>query len=229
MINYTIDPAVLKPFLPCRTELDSFNGNHYVSLVGFLFDNTRLLGIPIPLHRSFEEVNLRFYVRYKEAAQWKRGVVFVKEIVPRSAITLVANTFYGENYATHSMRHSWEMTDEGFAVSYEWRVGSNWNYLRALAEKTPFAIPAGSEEEFITEHYWGYTFVNANCSGTYEVLHPRWRVHKVKSHAVNCSVETLYGPGFSEALKQEPTSVFLAEGSPVSVMKGTKIFANLSS
>ena len=81
MANYEIDPAVLKKYLPCHTELDEFNGVHYVSLVGFLFTNTRLKGIAFPFHSTFEEVNLRFYVRYKEDNQWKRGVVFIKEIV----------------------------------------------------------------------------------------------------------------------------------------------------
>lgn len=229
MANYTIDPAVLKPYLPCQTELDTYNGNHYVSLVGFLFANTKLLGFTIPFHRTFEEVNLRFYVRYKEEGQWKRGVVFIKEIVPRQAIALVANTLYGEKYATHRMRHTWNLTGEGFDVSYDWLVNGNWNYLKALTEKTASPLVAGSEEEFITEHYWGYTFIDQRCAGTYQVAHPQWKVHKVLRYGVACDTEYLYGPPFVEALSQQPSSVFLAEGSPVSIMRGTKIFAAVSS
>ena len=229
MANYAIDPAVLKPYLPCRTELDTFNGVHYVSLVGFLFANTKLLGLSIPFHRSFEEVNLRFYVRYKEEGIWKRGVVFISEIVPKQAITLVANSLYGENYSTHRMRHDWKLRDDGFHVQYQWEVKGSWNFLQAVAEPVASPLIAGSAEEFITEHYWGYTFINPGCSGTYQVQHPRWNVHKVNSYAVRCDAAMLYGPQFAGALQQEPASVFLAEGSPVSVMKGTKIFASLSS
>jgi uncharacterized protein len=229
MANYVIDAAVLKPYIPCRTELDGFNGQHYVSLVGFLFANTKVLGLSIPLHRTFQEVNLRFYVRYKEAGEWKRGVVFIKELVPRHAIAFIANTLYGENYATHRMTHEWKTAGEQLEVSYRWKVKGEWNYLKAVAEKTPSALVQGSEEEFITEHYWGYTFVNQNCAGTYQVMHPPWRVHKVHRYEVNCTTELLYGGRFADALSQKPTSVFLAEGSPIKVMKGTKIFAGVSS
>jgi uncharacterized protein YqjF (DUF2071 family) len=167
MANYAIDPMVLKPYLPCFTELDTFNGVHFVSLVGFLFDNTKLGGFSFPYHTCFEEVNLRFYVRYKEKDGWKRGVVFRKEIVPRPLISFIANTFYGEKYATHEMSHSWQKKDNDFHVSYKWKVGREWNHLSAVAEALPGDIGAGSEEEFITEHYWGYTYVDEKCSGVY--------------------------------------------------------------
>lgn len=229
MVNYATEPSVLKPHLPCRTELDTFNGVHYASLVGFLFSNTKVLGLSFPFHRTFEEVNLRFYVRYKEEGMWRRGVVFVKEIVPKRAITFIANTLYGEKYATHRMKHEWKLTPNGLEVSYDWKVKDEWNYLRATANKEAEPLVAGSEEEFITEYYWGYTFINQSCSGAYEVRHPRWRIHKVNTFDVKCNVKALYGPQFAEALSREPTSVFLAEGSPVTVMKGTKILATVSS
>ena len=223
MANYEIDPEVLRPYLPCRTELDSFNNVHYVSLVGFLFANTKVMGLSFPYHRTFEEVNLRFYVRYKEDNQWKRGVVFMKEIVPKRAITFIAKTVYGEKYATHEMKHLWHQSQAGLQVEYQWKVGPDWNYVKALAATNSEPIKQGSEEEFITEHYWGYTQVNNNCTGVYEVAHPKWRVHAVKSYDIKCSVEKLYGKDFIEALGQTPTSVFLAEGSPIKVMKGTKL------
>ena len=65
MLNYQIEPDLLRPFLPQGTELDSWQGQTFVSIVGFNFLNTRLLGLPIPGHINFEELNLRFYVRRK--------------------------------------------------------------------------------------------------------------------------------------------------------------------
>jgi uncharacterized protein YqjF (DUF2071 family) len=225
MANYTIDPAVLKPHVPCHTELDDFEGVHYVSLVGFLFTNTKIRGIAVPFHTTFEEVNLRFYVRYKEGLVWKRGVVFLKEIVPRRAITFVANTLYGEKYATHPMRHRWEQTGNDLHVSYEWKVGSTWNYIRATAHAQATPLPGGSAEEFITEHYWGYTFVSNRCTGVYQVAHPRWLIHAVKSYDIRCDAALLYGTAFAEALKETPQSVFLAAGSAVQVYKGARLFS----
>ncbi len=223
MANYKIDASVLRPYLPCHTELDAFNGINYVSLVGFLFDKTKVKGVAFPFHHSFEEVNLRFYVRYKDDNKWKRGVVFMKEIVPKRMITFVANTIYGEKYATHQMKHLWIENELGLRVEYEWKVGTEWNYLKALAEKVPVQITEGSEEEFITEHYWGYTNINNDCTGVYEVSHPKWRVHSIQSFDIKCNVEKLYGKDFVEPLQQEPTSVFLAEGSPIKVMNGTRL------
>ena len=98
MLNYEIDPAILHTYLPRRTELDSWNGKTFVSMVGFLFLKTRVLGLPIPFHQNFEEINLRFYVRRKTEEGWRRGVVFIKEIVPRAAIALTARWLYNENY-----------------------------------------------------------------------------------------------------------------------------------
>jgi uncharacterized protein YqjF (DUF2071 family) len=223
MANYLIDPDVLKPYAPCFTELDEFNGNYYVSLVGFLFKDTRLRGVSFPFHQTFEEVNLRFYVRYKEYNRWKRGVVFMKEIVPKRMISFVANTIYKEKYATHKMTHSWRETNDQLHIEYQWKVDNEWNYIKAITEKQPANIQQQSEEEFITEHYWGYTYVSDSCTGVYEVQHPKWRVHAVKDYDIKCSTEKLYGRDFVEALNQQPKSVFLAEGSSIKVTSGSKI------
>lgn len=224
MANYTIDPCILKPYLPYYTELDTFEGVHYVSLVGFLFTNTKVGGIRFPFHHQFEEVNLRFYVRYKEAGVWKRGVVFMKEIVPRRMITFVANTIYKEKYATHPMRHNWETIGDEMHVGYYWKVGSEWNYLRAVADKKATPLQEGSEEAFITEHYWGYTHVSDKCTGVYEVAHPAWNIHPVKDFDVRCHTAKLYGEAFVEALAAPPKSVFLADGSPIQVFGGSQLF-----
>jgi hypothetical protein len=119
----------------------------------------------------------------------------------------------------------WVQTEEELKVSYEWKVGNQWNHLKAIAEKNASLLLEGSEEEFITEHYWGYTFIDNSCTGSYEVKHPKWKVHKVKSYDIKCNAEALYGRDFVEPLLQPPLSVFLAEGSKIGVMKKVKIFA----
>lgn len=216
MLNFEADPSVLRSYVPRHTELDTWNNTHYVSLVGFLFQDTRLKGISFPLHRTFEEVNLRFYVRYKDGGAWKRGVVFIKELVPKRLITFVANTVYKENYATLPMRHQWLEHDTGtLQVSYEWKVGTEWNYLKATADKQAVPIQPGSEAEFITEHYWGYTQAGP---AEYQVTHPQWKVHTVNDYAYHCDTLRLYGAGFVGTLQQKPLSALLAEGSPIAVM-----------
>jgi uncharacterized protein YqjF (DUF2071 family) len=216
MINFEASASLLQPYLPRHTELDTWNNTHYVSLVGFLFQDTRLRGISFPLHRTFEEVNLRFYVRYKDGNEWKRGVVFIKELVPKRMITFIANTIYKENYATLPMRHHWHEPDANtLQVSYEWKIAGEWNYLRATASKATAPLVPGSEAAFITEHYWGYT---QSGPGEYQVTHPQWNLHTVNDYAYHCNALRLYGAGFVEVLQQQPLSALLAEGSPIAVM-----------
>jgi uncharacterized protein len=224
MANYETDSKILQPYLPPRTELDQFNGINYVSLVGFLFMNTKVRGISFPFHHTFQEVNLRFYVRYKQNAQWKRGVVFIKEIVPRRLISFIANTMYGEKYVCLPMRHNWVATDNNkLSVEYYWKVNNQWDFIKAIADQQAKTYAEGTEENFITEHYWGYTSLRNNGTGEYQVAHPQWRIHSVHSYEISCSTEALYGKPFVETMQQPPRSVFLAEGSDISVMKGARL------
>jgi uncharacterized protein len=221
MANYEVDPKVLAPYLPCKTELDFWNNTCYASLVGFMFLNTKMLGVKIPFHINFEEVNLRFYVRYNDNGEWKRGVVFIKEIVPKPALTLVANTLYNENYETMPMRHTWE-DNNSLDVEYGWKKNT-WNSFRVSAEKTATPIDAGSEAEFITEHYWGYTKLGATKTAEYGVEHPRWDAYKVNEYQINVDFAGVYGSDFGFLKNEKPLSVFLAEGSEILVKAGRKI------
>ena len=224
MINFEAPPSLLQQYLPHHTELDTWNNTHYVSLVGFLFQDTRVKGIPFPLHRTFEEVNLRFYVRYKDGQEWKRGVVFIKELVPKRLITFVANSLYGEKYATYPMRHSWLNPDAAtLQVTYEWKAGAEWNYLKATAAAAAQPIAADSEAAFITDHYWGYTQIKPQKTSEYQVTHPQWRVHAIKDFDYRCSAEILYGKAFAEVLAHRPLSALLAEGSAIAVMPGKQL------
>ena len=217
MLNFVVDPAILAPLVPPGIELDYDNGETFLSVVGFLFLDTRLLGLPIPLHRDFEEVNLRFYVRKKSADTWRRGVVFIRELVPRRAIALVARAFYGEHYFAVPMKHDIEHVDLTVSVEYSWRRGRKWESLRMTATGEPQTIPAGSHAEFITEHYWGYTCVRGGCS-EYRVEHPRWKVWNAHHFEFRADVATLYGEQFTETMSAPPRSAFIVDGSPIEVL-----------
>lgn len=229
MVNWACDPALLRPLVPRGTELDAWEGETVVSLVGFLFLDTRVLGISVPFHRDFEELNLRFYVRRRGPEGWRRGVVFVKEIVPRWAIAALARVAYNENYVAMPMRHRVELDAAGGtlrpggAVEYGWRHAGRWSTLRAETSGEPGALVEGSEEEFITEHYWGYAAQRDGGCVEYRVEHPRWRVWRAAGCTVECDAAALYGPGFAEALAAAPRSAFVAEGSEVRVRRGVRI------
>lgn len=224
MLNYEIDPNILQPLLPAGTELDQFAGKTYVSLVGFHFCDTRVLGIPVPFHRNFEEVNLRFYVRRTVGQEVRRGVTFIKEIVPRRAIAAVARYLYNENYHYLPMRHLHEMSQMDPArpdrVSYAWKLGRRWHELSATPDGDAFVPKTGSHEQFICEHYWGYSRQKNGTTMEYRVEHPPWRVWQVSQVKLDCDAARVYGEQFAHALNASPASAFLAEGSEVAVYKG---------
>lgn len=222
MANYAVDKEILNKYLPAKTEIDLWNDTCYLSLVGFMFLNTAIKGIKIPFHINFAEVNLRFYVRYNDHGSWKRGVVFIKEIVSKPALTLVANTVYQEKYETMPMKHSWATFPDSLAVEYQWKKGQ-WNRFKVIADRELKLITVGSEEEFITEHYWGYTKLTDTLTSEYEVVHPRWEVYPTTDYSIDVDFGHVYGSEFSFLNKATPTSVFLAEGSAIRVNGGRKV------
>ena len=224
MLNYDADPAVLVPFLPRGTELDLWQGRALVSMVGFLFLQTRVRGIPIPFYRNFEEVNLRFYVRRRAEEGWRRGVVFVKELVPRAAIALVARRFYHEPYLALPMSHRIEGAQDSVrSAEYSWRFQQRRNFLRVVTSGAAQPLVAGSEAEFITEHYWGYNAQPDGSTLEYRVEHPRWRVYAAADATFDCDVAGLYGETFCACLSGPPASAFLAEGSAITVRRGVRL------
>jgi uncharacterized protein YqjF (DUF2071 family) len=221
MLNYEMDARVLEPRVPRGTELDSWNGVTFASVVGFLFLRTKLLGVPIPFHRDFEEVNLRFYVRRTVGTEVRRGVVFIKEFVPRLAIATLARIAYNEPYSALPMRHE-VVAGVAPKVEYSWQLGNRWHACSAVAAGDP-ALPApGSLEEFITEHYWGYTAQRDGSTIEYRVEHPQWRVWQASSARLDADVAALYGADVAGALAGLRTS-FIADGSPVTVFRPLRV------
>lgn len=215
MANYVVPPDVLKPFVPAGTQLDFWEGKCYISLVGFMFMNTKLKGLCIPFHSRFEEVNLRFYVN-TNMPEPKRGVVFVKEIVTKPAVSLIANSLYHENYVTMKMENFCYESESELHVEYNWK-DECWNCMAVKTDPIPKEITPGSIEEFITEHYYGYTKRNEHNTYEYRVDHPRWKIYPVHDHLLDVQFGKIYGSRFAFLNNAAPNSVLLAEGSEVTV------------
>ena len=221
--NYVIDPEILRKYVPAGTEIDLWKDKCYVSLIGFMFLNTKLLGIKIPFHTNFEEVNLRFYVKRWENNTWKRGVVFIKEIVPKPALTFIANTIYKEHYETLPMMHNWEENNLNRTVSYLWKKNKIWHSFMVQATLDSSEIKSYSETEFITEHYWGYAKVTDSKTNEYEVTHPKWKQYLVTHSEIDVDFGAVYGTDFEFMNSMKPISVMLIEGSEITVENKTKI------
>lgn len=225
MLNYEVDRRVLAPYLPAGTELDDFNGAAYASIVGFQFLRARFLGLAVPLHTNFVEVNLRFYVRRRAAEGWRRGVVFIRELAPRRAVALVANLLYGERYVTVPMSSRIEPGDGDVPrrVEYAWRHRRRYGLVAVETDGPARALEPGSHEHYIAEHYWGYSALSRGRTKEYLVAHPSWRVSSAASATFQCDAAALYGEPLAECLSGPPASAFWADGSPVRVYRGVRL------
>ncbi|OYQ41962.1 YqjF family protein [Flavobacterium aurantiibacter] len=217
MANYAVDPQILQPYLPKGVELDFFEGKTYVSLVGFMFRNTRLFGVPIPLLGTFEEINLRFYVKRRTENGYKRGVVFINETVPYPAVAWLANKLYKEHYTAIPTKHQILTNAHNRSLSYQWKTNNNWNHLQLNCSPSAVAMRENSIEEFIFEHYYGYTKVSDTKTLEYRVNHPRWQVFPVMNYDISCDFKAMYGSDFEYLAEQKPDSVIVANGSNVTV------------
>ena len=229
MLNYAVDPALLRQYVPHGTELDSFDGATYMSLVGLRFARTKIFGrIAIPFHTNFDEVNLRIYVRRRENGKDRhnkdrRGVVFIREIVSLPVVTLIARLAYGENYTSLPLRHSIAMSPKGGSIEYSWGTKHRSFRLYAKTSGDPAHPDEGSLEQFISEHYWGYTPQPDGSALEYHVSHEPWRIWRAGEARFEGDAAQLYGPEFGRVLARAPKSAFLADGSPVQVFAGKRI------
>ena len=223
MLNYEVDPGILRSRVPHGTEVDFFQGKAFVSLVGFQFLRTKLFGIlPVPFHTDFEEANLRFYVRRRERDEVRRGVVFIREIVPKRGVAQIARLVYGENYSYCPMHHDVNADGKCRTAEYQWKLNGDWCTLH-VATAGDAAIPKEkSLEQFITEHYWGYVSRRGGCL-EYRVSHEPWRVWTRAAGSFEGNSDLLYGPELGGILRRAPSSAFIAEGSPVVVFAGRRI------
>jgi len=216
MANYEVDPSILKPYLPKGVDLDFHNDKTYVSLVGFMFKKTSLFGIPIPFFGSFEEINLRFYVRKVERDKIKKGVVFINETVPFKIVALLANKLYKEHYISIPTKNTIEIAEHKH-ITYEWKMKDKWNSIRVQSAINKDKIEPSSIEEFIFERYFGFTKLSPSSTQEYRIHHPKWMTNKILNSNIDCDFGTMYGAAFSNLNNQAPSSIIMAEGSQVSV------------
>lgn len=213
MLNYRVPRELLVEHVPRGTELDSWQGATYVSVVGFMFRRTRVLGIPVPFHGEFEEVNLRTYVRRAVNGDARRGVTFIRELVPRRAVAIAARLSYNEPYRTVPMAH--RISSDSVEYSWQTAVGPTRFRVEDLGPAAPAA--PGSEEEFITRRHWGATRQRDGSTSEYEVRHPPWTVRAARRAVIEGDLTGTYGDAFATVLGDNPDSAFVADGSAITV------------
>ncbi|MDE3236859.1 MAG: DUF2071 domain-containing protein [Bacteroidota bacterium] len=217
MVNYEIDPQILRSYLPAGVTIDTYQNQCFVSLVGFEFKGCKIAGIPIPYFGNFEEINLRFYVKRRDGAIEKRGVVFISELVPHTTVAVLANRLYKEHYTSCKIKYKYELAHAEKRLEYRWAINNGSYHIKAKFQNEESAIVPGTLEEFIYEHYYGFTKVTETETWEYTVNHPRWHINAPTEVEVQCDFGKIYGPDFSFLNQQEPYSVYNAVGSDVTI------------
>ncbi len=218
LANYPVDTHLLDPYLPYGTEHALLDQKSYISLVGFLFLDVKLMGIKIPFHVNFVEVNLRFYVRRRFENEWRYGVVFIREFVALPMVSFIANTVARENYESVPMRHMMSSGKDTLTVEYSWQK-EEWHSMQITAGSNSFPIPDASHMHFFTVQHWGYSKVNAHKAYEYSVEHPHWDMYSTREYCIDVDFGKSYGSKFAFLNNQQPESVFLAEGSGITMIK----------
>ncbi|HKE19548.1 MAG TPA: DUF2071 domain-containing protein [Kofleriaceae bacterium] len=218
-MTFAIDPRALRGLVPVGTEIDTFDdGRAPLSMVALRFDDSRVLGLPIPFARSYDQVALRFYVRrWLGGDRWRRGTVPVIEFVPVSALVSAGHVLYGEAYerrpVTSRVRPPDPGTNRGGRAVYRWRTDRSIHRL-AVDFSGELHLPApDSREAFLVERYWGYLARHADLTSEVRVDHPPWRIWSAAEGHLTAEVPQLFGDRFARALASPPVSVVVAEGS----------------
>lgn len=214
--SYAVEPVLLEARLPPGLELDLFEGRAVCSLVGFRFLNTRVLGVRWPGYVNFPEINLRFYVR--ERGGTRRGVVFVRELVKSGFVAAVARGLYNEPYSKARISERVERGEETVRVGYEFAIDGGVGRMSVEADAGAEVPGEDSAEHWFKEHQWGYGVTRGGKALRYEVRHPVWACHRVRSAVIDVDWGRVYGAEWAGMRGAEPLSVVLAAGSEIAVL-----------
>jgi uncharacterized protein YqjF (DUF2071 family) len=213
IVTYEVPPALLDPHLPAGLEVDRRGGASFASLVAFDFLDTRVWGVPWPGFRTFAEINLRFYVKRGE----RRGVVFIREFVPRPAVAWLARAAYNEPYLVAPIESAVAADAAAIATTRRLRWRGRSHVIEVTGSKPASRPTEASDEHFFKEHHWGFGRDRRGRAMAYEVKHPVWDVYPVRSWSVDLDWVQVYGASWSFLSSEKPASIVLAAGSTVSV------------
>lgn len=215
--NYIVPPEIVEKYLPAHTKIDFYNGNCVVSLVGFEFRNVEMAGVKVPFYSDFEEINLRFYVKRFDGSKWRKGTVFISEIVNKSALGILANTLVRENYQILPTAREIKETENELDVKYSWTFNKEDYHFSVKSDRLASPYTENSEADFILNRLYGYGKIDDKTSNEYDISHSSWSTYRVDEYSIHVDFARQFGAEFSMLSSTTPHSVMLSEGSKVEI------------
>lgn len=221
--NFMVPPEIVEKYLPPHTKLDFYNGNCLVSLVGFEFKNVKLAGIKVPFYSDFEEINLRFYVKRFDGSKWRKGTVFISEIVNKSALGLLANTLMREHYQILPTSKEIREMENELNVKYSWKFDKEESHLTVMSNRLATPYAENSEAAFVLDRLYGYGKIDDKTSNEYHISHSSWPIYTVNEYSIQVDFARQFGAEFSMLSSTTPHSVMLTEGSKIEIKSINRI------
>jgi uncharacterized protein YqjF (DUF2071 family) len=188
--HWSAPADALRRLIPEKCELDTFDGQAWISVVPFTMSGVRLRGTPaIPWLSAFPELNVRTYV----SAGGKPGVWFFSLDAANPVAVEIARCWFHLPYFYSRMKSTAALEGIVYSAQRRDRRGRN-ERLEATysARGTSFEAQPGTLEYFLAERYCLYAQKPDGTLLRGEIHHAPWRLQEARaSFTANTMVENL--------------------------------------
>lgn len=185
-MHWPVPPELLRPYIPRRFEIDTFDGKAWIGIVPFGMRGVAPRGVPnVPKISKFPELNVRTYV----LIDGKPGVWFFSLDAAQPLVVELSRTFFHLNYCHANMR----LRNQGGWVYYvSERKHAGKPNARFQARYRPvgpvFYSEPGSLEYWLTERYCMYSADQHNRLWCTEIDHAPWQLQTAEAEVLHNSM-----------------------------------------
>ena len=223
LLNYIIPQEVIEKYLPKHTKPDLYNGNCFISLVGFQVKKLKLNDVKVPLIKDFDEIDLQIYVKHFNGASWEKGVVVISRIFDQPGLAPLTNTIFQTNYISHPSKSEVKEDQHGLEVKYSWQFDGKEQSFSVKSNNLAAPYDKGTEAAFILDRSLGFIRVTEEETLKYPVTHASWHLYTVEEYAVDVDFSRQYDPALNLLNSRIPHSVILTEGSTVEIGENVEV------
>lgn len=223
LLNYIVPPEVVEKYLPKYTKPDFYNGNCFISLVGFQVKKLKVSDVKVPLIKDFDEIDLQIYVKRFDGARWVKGVVIISRIFDQPGAATLTNTLFKTNYTSMPTTSEVNETEEGLEVKYSWQLNGKEQSFSVKSNNLAAPYDKDTEAAFILDRSLGFIKAGEEETFQYTINHASWHLYTVEEYAVDVDFSRQFDPVLNILNTMVPQSVILTEGSTVEIGENVEV------